>query len=300
MSAFYLSERITSAVEKGNTMEKLTSNVYTETKIRGCNPSIVFTKEGSVFIDTAQWLSSLLEMIAFAEEKGPIKYLINTEPHIDHIFGNHWFAGKCPVIGHANLEKDFFLVPGEMDGYDYSVDILKRQDPESLKLMPSKEDYIINKPQITFSKDLFLKVGDHTFNLYHTPGHSDSQIAVHVPEERLVFVGDTVFSDCQIWLHSANIDELIQSLKFIYKLDVDYIVPGHGPVVKKSYIMNQISFIEKWLSSVADGIEKGWSQEECINRITFKNRCPVDIGQDEMMEYIQRTNIIKCYDYLTQ
>ncbi|MEA4807241.1 MBL fold metallo-hydrolase [Acetobacterium wieringae] len=281
-------------------MEKLTPNVYTETKIRGCNPSIVFTKEGSVFIDNAQWLSSLLEMIAFAEQKGPIKYMINTEPHIDHIFGNHWFAGKCPIIGHEAMNKDFFLVPGEMDGYDYSVDVLTRQDPKGLELMPSREDYIINKPQITFSKDLSLKVGDHTFKLYHTPGHSDSQIAVHVPEERTVFVGDTVFSDCQIWLHSANIDELIASLKFIYSLDVDHVVPGHGPVVKKSYIMNQLSFIYEWITTVADGIKKGWTQEECIARISFANRCPVDIGQDEMMEYIQRTNVIKCYNYLTQ
>ena len=50
-------------------MEMLTPNVYTETKIRGCNPSIVFTSEGSVFIDTAQWLSTLLEMRAFAKEE---------------------------------------------------------------------------------------------------------------------------------------------------------------------------------------------------------------------------------------
>ena len=60
-------------------MERITDNVYAETAIRGCNPAIVFTSEGSVFIDTAQWISSLLEMKKFALERGPIKYLINTE-----------------------------------------------------------------------------------------------------------------------------------------------------------------------------------------------------------------------------
>ena len=281
-------------------MEKLTSNVYTETKIRGCNPSIVFTSEGSVFIDTAQILTDLLEMIAFAEEKGPIKYLINTEPHIDHIFGNHWFAGKCPIIAHEAIEKDFFLVPGDMDGYDYSVDVLTRQDTKGLALMPSREDYLVNMPQITFSKDMTMHVGNHTFHLYHTPGHSDSQIAVHVPEERTVFVGDTIFADCQTWLHSANIDELLASLKFLYTLDVDYIVPGHGPVVDKAYILKQMSFIYEWLAAVADGIAKGWSVEECVQKISFKDRFSVDIGQDEMMPYIQTTNIFKCYKYLTK
>ena len=77
-------------------MEQLTKNVYTETKIRGCNPSIVFTEEGSVFIDTAQWITNLIEMREFALQRGPIRYLINTESHIDHIFGNHWFAGGMP------------------------------------------------------------------------------------------------------------------------------------------------------------------------------------------------------------
>ncbi|MCC8165500.1 MAG: hypothetical protein LIQ31_04985 [Planctomycetes bacterium] len=37
-------------------MEQITPNIYTETEIRGCNPSIVFTSEGAVFIDNAQWL----------------------------------------------------------------------------------------------------------------------------------------------------------------------------------------------------------------------------------------------------
>ena len=95
-------------------------------------------------------------------------------------------------------------------------------------------------------------------------------------------------------------DELINSLKFIYTLDVDYIVPGHGPVVKKSYILKQLSFIYEWLNQVAEGIAKEWILDECIEKISFADRCPVDIGQDEMMEYIQRTNIIKCYNYLTQ
>ena len=48
-------------------MQQLTKNVYTETEIRGCDPSIVLTSEGAVFIDTAQWITNLEQMIAFAE-----------------------------------------------------------------------------------------------------------------------------------------------------------------------------------------------------------------------------------------
>lgn len=164
--------------------------------------------------------------------------------------------------------------------------------------MPSRADYIVNRPQITFGDRLNLQVGDHHFLLYHTPGHSSSQIAVLVPEERLVFVGDTVFSECQIWLHSADIDDLIRSLHFIRSLDVDRIVPGHGPVIGKEGIDRQLAFIYEWIAEVGRGISSGWTLDECLARISFADRCPVDIGQDEMMDYIQRTNIIKVYNYL--
>ncbi len=279
-------------------MQQLTKNVYTDTTIRGCNPSILFTEAGAVFIDTAQWITPLLEMIAFAKKRGPIKYLINTEGHIDHIFGNHWFAKECPVIGHERLNDMFWLVAGDVPCYEYSVDVLERQDPEGLKFMPSKEDYIVNRPQITFSENMTLDLGSHKVHLYHTPGHCDAQLCVYSPEERTVFVGDTVFVECQTWLHSANIKELLASLAFIETLDFDYLVPGHGPVVGKEYIAKQRAFIFEWIETVRDGMNKGWDLDECIKRISFADRFPVDIGQDEMMDYIQEKNVIKCYNYI--
>jgi cyclase len=282
-------------------MQKLTPNVYTETEIRGCNPSIVLTKEGSVFIDTAQWVTTLLEMMDFARKQGPIKYLINTESHIDHIFGNHWFAGVAPVIGHEKLAETFWKIPPafKQETYDYSLDIIRRQDPEGLKDMPSKEEYIVNPPQITFSDKMTFRLGDHTFKLYYAPGHSDANLIVYVPEERTAFVGDTIFKDCQIWFHSMLPDELMKTLNFLDTLDVDYIVPGHGPVCDKSAIYENKQFIYDWFSAVSEGIAKGWSKDECVERINFADRCPVDIGQADAMDYIQTHNVMVVYDYLT-
>ena len=281
-------------------MEMITPNVYTETKIRGCNPSIVFTKEGSVFVDTAQWISTLFEMRKFALERGPIRYLINTEAHIDHIFGNHWFAGEAITVGHEKLCDDLWKVPGTMDAYDYSVDVLQRQDPDMLDKMPSREEYIMMKrPDITFGDHMIIELGDTHFELYHTPGHSPCQTTVYVPEERVAILGDTLFVDCQTWLHSADIAALLKSLDFVETLDVDYLIPGHGQVVTKDYVKKQRAWVYEWLGAVGEGISKGWSVDECVANISFADRCPMDIGQPEMMEYVQRTNTVKCYNYLT-
>lgn len=279
-------------------MEKVTENVYTVTTKRGSNPGMVFTKEGTVFLDTSQLITTLLEMRALALERGPIRYLINLESHIDHIFGNHWFAGECPVIGHENLKKVFWKNPN-YDCYDYSVDVIRRQDPEGLKYMPSREKYVINGPTITFTDKMTLQSGDHHFELYYTPGHSDANICVLVPEERVLFTADTVFAHCQTWLQVGNPFRWVQSLQFLKSLDFDIIVPGHGPVVEKRYLDVQISFIFEWVTAVALGVAKGWTLEECQERISFADRFPVDIGQEEMMPVIQKKNVKCVYDLLT-
>ena len=282
-------------------MEQITENVYTVTNIRGCDPSIVFTSEGAVFIDTAQWITTLLEMREFALGKGPIRYLINTESHIDHIFGNHWFAGECPVIGHEKIAETFWKIPASFNitTYDYSADVIRRQDPAGLPLIPKEADYILNKPDITFSDRMSFKLGDHNFLLYYTPGHSDANISVFVPEERVVFVGDTIFSDCQIWFHTVDFDALFKTLDFLGTLDVDYIVPGHGPVVDRNYLFQQKAFIHEWLQVVGYAMSKGLTKEECVKKISFADRCPVDIGQEDVMDYIQTYNVMACYDYLS-
>ena len=279
-------------------MEQVTSKVFAETEIRGCNPGFVITKKGVVFIDTPQWISRILSMRKEAERYGPIRYLINTEGHIDHIFGNHWFA-DVDIIGHEKLDELFWTVAGDVPCYEYSVDVIERQDKDSFHLMPSKEDYIVARPNIKIGDKLILKMDDVSFDIYHTPGHSTSQLAVLIPEEGVLFTGDTIFAGCQTWLHSAEVGPLLKTLDFLESLDYRFIVPGHGPVVGKDYIKEQRAFIYEWITAVAKGMQAGWSLEECKQKISFSDRYPVDIGQDEMMQYIQETNVARCFNYLS-
>ena len=169
--------------------------------------------------------------------------------------------------------------------YEYNLDLLKRQDPTQVaKLLPEGEEEI-GKPDITFSDRMTLKLGDHTFQIFHTPGHSPEQSSVYV-------------NACQIWLHSVDFDALFHSLDWLQSLDVDYIIPGHGPVKGKECIVENKQFLYAWLAAVGEGLEKGWSKEECVERISFADRCLMDIGQPECMEYVQTNNVRKCYDYL--
>jgi len=88
--------------------ESVTPSVFTDITIRGCNPSYVLTSEGPVVVDTPQLPTKAVAMRREAEEHGPIQYVINTEHHVDHIFGNYYFKGiPGKVIHHQGVYDNF-------------------------------------------------------------------------------------------------------------------------------------------------------------------------------------------------
>ncbi|HYM84276.1 MAG TPA: MBL fold metallo-hydrolase [Candidatus Dormibacteraeota bacterium] len=291
-------------------LENVTPNVCTTTKLRGCNPSFVTTSDGVVVIDTPQLPTKAVAMRQAAESRGPIRYVINTEHHVDHIFGNYYFKGAGTVVNHRALYERFMVVFPDLDPFAYAYQSIPGDDPKgtalddpgAVALWPDRDVYYAdpNKGRIVFTGDLTLRVGDHTFELLHTPGHTPGQIAVYVPEERLVFTGDTIFSGCQTWLMTSDVEQWLRALERIRGLDVDRIVPGHGPVVPKRYLDVQRAQLMAWKSAVADAVSKGWSREETIARVRFDDQFgPVDVGQGYMMDHIQNLNAASLYDKLT-
>ncbi|OFW67490.1 MAG: MBL fold metallo-hydrolase [Actinobacteria bacterium RBG_16_68_21] len=282
-------------------MQNVTENVFTDVTIRGCNPSFVVTSDGVVFIDTPQLPTRAVEMRAAGEKLGPIRYLINTEHHVDHIFGNYYFKGAGPVIAHRGVDENFMVVGPDLDPFAYAAEAIPTDDPEGAAIFPDKDVYFQdpNRPKIVFTGDVTLRVGDHVFELIHTPGHTPGQVAVYVPRERVVFTGDTIFSECQTWLHTSNVDQWLVALERIRRLDVDHIVPGHGPVTTKAYLDVQRSVLMEWVTAVAVAVARGWSREETVERVNFADRYPVDVGQGYMMNHIQTNNAGALYDRLS-
>ena len=282
-------------------MEQVTKNIFSETKIRGCNPSFIVTSEGVVVIDTPQLPTHAVAMRKKAESYGPIKYIINTEHHVDHIFGNYYFNGTGLVISHIETFNNFMTVYPEINPYEYAKEAIPTDDPEGAALWPDEKTYFanMNAPKITFDGDMTIRLGDHTFELYSTPGHTPGQLAVLIPEERVICVGDTVFNGCQTWHYASDIDQWIESLDFLKTLDFDTVVPGHGNICGRREIDVQKAFLLEWVTAVQVAISKGWSKEECFARISFKDRFPVDIGQEYMLDHVNQHNIDVLYDKLT-
>ena len=83
-------------------MQQLTSNVFVDTQVKGCNFGFVTTSDGIVMIDSPHKPTDAIKLKADIARHGELRYIINTEPHGDHWTGNAFF--QVPVIAHEGQD----------------------------------------------------------------------------------------------------------------------------------------------------------------------------------------------------
>jgi cyclase len=106
-------------------------NSFTEIYFAGCNPSFVETSDGYVMIDSPQQPIDAVRWRERMEEKAPIRYLINTEPHGDHISGNAYFP-HVTVVGQIQLQECFERYLYAFGTLDEKRERFKESDPDSV------------------------------------------------------------------------------------------------------------------------------------------------------------------------
>jgi len=265
-------------------MKKITDNVYVESQISVCNSSIVITKDGVVVIDTPMVPENAKKWAKQAAEFGPIRYVINTEPHGDHISGNCYFGGT--LIAHEGT-RDAILA----SKVDDIKGMLQMMSPGT----PLDKDFRYRAPDITLSERLTFYLGKHSFHLINMPGHSPFQVAVYVPEERIVFTSDNISRGLGFF-HQALPDKWLKALKELKKLDVDYVVPGHGEVGDKSVFQEMEDVVNIWINTVKEAIAKGMTLEEIQKTLTMTKEFP-NLPRDERTKGIITMNLASIYKY---
>lgn len=271
-------------------MEQLTRNLFIETRMRGANHGFVVTTEGVVLIDTPHKPSDALKLKSEIAKHGPVRYILNTEPHGDHWTGNAYF--DAPVIAHAGVRRR--ILQTDMEEHVARVAAFGPNEPALLA------GYHANAPVLTFESGMTLHVGNHTFEMIHMPGHTASQAAICIKEEGTVFTSDNIFHKCHTWLQEADPDAWLKSLESLRRLDEEVFVPGHGEICGKSYLDEQAAFIEEWKHYVKSAIDRGMTKDEAVSRLTaMTDRYPMDIEQEGIAPLVMKRNIANLYDYLT-
>jgi cyclase len=228
-------------------------------------------------VDTPQQPINAVQWREIVAEHGPVRHLVNTEPHPDHIRGNAYFPG-VEVIGQAGMVARYEQALPIMTG-DQTRETMKQADPDSVWLF-NHPSYPPNPPTRTFTDRLDVSLGNTVIHLLHHTGHTPPQTSVYLPGEGIVLTGDNVFNQCKTFIQEANPWDWLKALEDIGNLDVEVIVPGHGEPCDKRYLKEQAQIIENWIGVVEDLMKRGLTEEEASQQpLDMKNIDPYPIGQ---------------------
>jgi cyclase len=271
-------------------MEKVTENVYAELGFNGCNVSFVVTKQGVVMVDTPQIPSEAIQWRDEIEKHGPVRYLINSEPHGDHYSGNYFFNGT--IIGHEGVREA--ILKASMEQMKERVQTLA---PDDLALL---EWFTFRPPSITFRNHLTLFLGDHTFHLMNLPGHTPFQTVVFIPEEQVVVTSDNVIGQgSPFFPPDAMPFEWLESLRRMQELAANVFIPGHGEICNRDYLKEMIAMVQGRIDTVQEAIDKEMTLKKALDKVTFKDKYPPASSSPEMVERFRRISIERLFEVLT-
>jgi glyoxylase-like metal-dependent hydrolase (beta-lactamase superfamily II) len=129
-------------------------------------------------------------------------------------------------------------------------------------------------PTVTFSAELSLDLGGRTARFFPTPGHSPDSTCVYVVEDRVLFAGDTVVTGIVPAIGDGSGTVLEASLARLADLEIEVLVPGHGPVIAgrarvRDWVAWQARYLAEILEWVRDQLQRGASREAIPDRAEF-------------------------------
>jgi glyoxylase-like metal-dependent hydrolase (beta-lactamase superfamily II) len=221
------------------------------------NTTAIASSEGIIIIDTQRSPAVMLEIKKLIEKefgRNDFLYVINTHGHYDHCSGNQVFPTSI-LIGHencpefmrnnpANSPRNLWFTKYRLSELTAKLENLDKDSHQANQLRTEiaawnmfledlEKGYTVTPPTKTFKDSLALDLDDLTIKLiYCGKAHTDNDIFVYIPEEKLVFTGD-MFSSSNSFGFSVNkmidVPKVISSLDQILQHDAEikFVIPGH-------------------------------------------------------------------------
>ena len=204
------------------------------------NSGIIVDGETSLLVDTLFDLKLTEEMLATMRRSLPaaarIDMLVNTHANGDHCYGNQ-LVSEARIIASARTAQEMLEMPPE------HMAMLLKQAPY-LGIMGEFTARIFGAfdfenitsvlPTETFEGRLDMHVGSKEVQLLEVgPAHTSGDTLVYVPGDRVVFSGDILFIEGHPVMWAGPVGNWIRACERILELDVETIVPGHGPITDK-------------------------------------------------------------------
>ena len=224
------------------------------------NAGLVIDGDQSLLVDTLfdkhlthEMLSAMRRAVPAATEQ--FDTLVNTHSNGDHCNGNELVIGAEIIASKACAEE------------------LAKENPAMMRTMMERAsqmgevgeffvhcfgafdftDIHPTLPTRTFEGELGIKVGDKDVHLKQVgPAHTAGDVLAYVPDDKIIFTGDILFIEGHPILWAGPIENWIAACDYMLGLELENIVPGHGPITDK----RGVQAVRDYLTYVRDEARK--------------------------------------------
>jgi cyclase len=235
------------AVEPDFRLQKIGDRVWAaivnDAGLAGGNAGFVIGDDGVLVVDTFQDPRSAKALLAEIRKLTPlpIRFVVNTHYHLDHVNGNDVFAAAgATIVAHRNVRA--WMRTENIKMLDPPVTAEKKARVESLTL-----------PTVVHDSHVDLYLGSRRINARYYPGHTGGDSVVWIPDAHIVFCGDMLWKEHVPNLIDATTKAWVESLDAMQK---DYgtstWVPGHGGIANAQDVLA----FRKYLADLREGVRR--------------------------------------------
>lgn len=252
-------------------LEQVTESVFRVVhRPAAANTNVIVTDEGLIVVDGTcrgagdpTWLKQELDRLYDV----PVKYVILSHDHEDHICDLQVFDDTAVTVSHALTRQH----------------IVRERRNTSV-------------PDIVFEDEMEIHLGGKKLILYYFgPTHSNNLIQVHFPEEGVLIAPDIARAERSLALpdfRDADIDNLIETLGVLAKLDdVEHVIPGHWGATNQESFLEYREFVVALRDRVLEEMMAGATIEQILERVTMD-----DFSDYGNIDIWLRPNVISMWD----
>jgi glyoxylase-like metal-dependent hydrolase (beta-lactamase superfamily II) len=268
------------------------------------NAGLLTDRSGSLLVDTLYDLRLTRRMLdamrAVVPPAGGIRTVVNTHANGDHFWGNQLVGDATIISSRAAAEEMTELSPALMATLVGASRKIARSRPivrRILRLLgrvgvtragalADGASFIercfgsfefrgisLTLPTRTFDGTLDLSVGDRRVQLIEVgPAHTRGDVVVYLPDDRVVFTGDILFIGSHPIVWEGPVDNWIRACDRILALDVDVVVPGHGPVTDKAGVRQTREYWARLVEESRRRLHAGLTPSEIARQLFAEDR----------------------------
>ncbi len=191
----------------------------------------------------------------------PIRYVLDTHHHGDHAYGNAVFADAgASIVAQANCAR-LLRTTGPKEFAEAGTGPTGRKDVANSRLKP---------PTVVFDDKLVLDDGKQRVEFLHF-GHSHTigDAVAYLPKHKILCTGDACTNGAYNFMGHSDLASWIRCLEKMQQLDIQMIVPGHGPLAGKELLEKQKRYFVELRREVQKGIEARKSINDIIKDLDF-------------------------------